>query len=53
MGVLFLATQWIPIEIENNPDHSFMAWLPYGTPNNVISHIMPMQDYMAFEKRKW
>ena len=26
-----------------------MAWLPYGTPDNVISHIMPMQDYMALE----
>ena len=31
MGVLFLATQRIPVEIESNPNQSFIAWLPFGT----------------------
>ena len=52
MGVLFPATQQIPIEIDNDPSRYFMAWLLYGTPNTAISHIIPMQDYKAFETTK-
>lgn len=49
MGVLFSATQWISVKIENNLDGSFTTRLPYGTLNNVISRIMSMQDYTTFE----
>ena len=42
MGVLFPATQQIPIEIDNDPSRSFTTWLLYGTPNTAISHIIPM-----------
>ena len=49
MRVLFPTAQWISIEIENNLDRSFTACLSYGTLDTTISHIMPMQDYTAFE----
>ena len=49
MGVLFSATQRIPIEIDNDPNQSFTARLPYSTSGTAISRIMPMQDYTAFE----
>ena len=49
MGVLFLATQRIPVEIESNLNQSFIAWLPFGTLDTTISRIMPMQDYTTFE----
>ena len=49
MGVLFLATQQIPVEIESNLNQPFIARLPFGTLDTAISRIMPMQDYTAFE----
>ena len=49
MGVLFSATQRILIEIDNDPNQSFMARLPYSTPGTAISRIMPMHDYTAFK----
>ena len=47
--VLFLATQWILIEINNDLNGFFIARLSYGTSDSAISRIMPMQDYMTFE----
>ena len=52
MGVLFSTTQRIPIEIESNPNQSFMARLPFGTLDTIISRIMCMQDYTTFEMAK-
>ena len=49
MGVLFLATQRIPVKIESNLNQSFVARLPFRTLNTTISRIMPMQDYTTFE----
>lgn len=49
MVVLFLATQWIPVEIKSNPNQSFMARIPFDTSDTTIFCIMPMQDYMNFE----
>lgn len=42
IGVLFPATQRIPVEIDNDANQSFTARLPYDTPYTAFSHIMPM-----------
>lgn len=42
IGVLFPATQRIPVEIDNDTNQSFMARLPYDTPYTAFSYIMPM-----------
>ena len=52
MGVLFLATQWIPFEIDDNHNRSFMTWLPYNTSDTAIARIIHMQDYTTFEKKE-
>lgn len=49
IGVLFLVTQQIPVEIDKNPSQSFMTQLLYSTPNTAITHILHIQDYIAFE----
>lgn len=49
MGVPFPATRLVPIEIENNQIQTFVAQLPFGTPDTIVSHILPMQDYIPFE----
>ena len=49
IGVLFLVTQQIPVEIDKNPSQSFMTRLLYGTPDTAITHILHIQDYIAFE----
>lgn len=42
MGVLFLATQRILVEVDKDPSQSFMARLPYDTPNTAIVYIIYM-----------
>ncbi|KAJ9709490.1 hypothetical protein PVL29_001122 [Vitis rotundifolia] len=42
MGVLFPTIQRIPVEIDNDPNQSFTAQFSYGTPDSIISRIMPM-----------
>lgn len=42
MGVLFSVTQWVLVEMESNPSQSFIAQLSFDTPDNAISHILPM-----------
>ena len=41
--------QRIPIKVDEDPNQSFMARLPYGTPNTTIACIIHMKDYTAFE----
>ena len=52
MEALFLATQRIPIEVDEDPSQYFMAWLLYGIADIAIAHIIHMQDYIAFETTK-
>ena len=49
MGVLFPASQLIPIEIDDNPSRFFKARLSYSTPNIATAR---MQDYTTFEMAK-
>ena len=49
MGMLFSTTQWIPVEIDNDPSRSFTTRFSYGTLDFAISRIMPMQDYTTFQ----
>ena len=51
MGVLFPGMQWIPVEVDEDPNQSFIARLPYGTPYTTIAYIIHMKDYTAL--RKW
>lgn len=51
--VLFLATQRIPIEVDEDPNQSFMTRLPYGSPNTAIGTIIHMKDYTTFKQQKW
>ncbi|KAL6334515.1 hypothetical protein AAG906_018004 [Vitis piasezkii] len=46
---LFQAMQRIPIKVDEDPNQSFIARLPYGTPNTTIARIIHMKDYTAFE----
>lgn len=52
IGVLFPAIQWIPVEIDENPNRSFITRLPYSTLDITIARILHMQDYIAFETTK-
>ena len=52
MGTLFPITQWIPIEMDEDPSQSFMTRLLYGITDIVIAHIIHMKDYTAFETTK-
>ena len=52
MGVIFLATQRISIEVEENPNQSFMAWISYGTPDIAITRIIHLKYYTTFETAK-
>ena len=47
--MLFLTTQWILVEIDNDPNRLFMTRLSYDTSDSIISCSMPMQDYTDFE----
>ena len=47
--VLFPATQRIPIEVDEDPNQSFMTRLPYGSPNTAIGTIIHMKDYTTFK----
>ena len=49
MGVLFQAMQRILIEVDEDPNQSFMPRLPYGILNTTIAHIIHMKGYIAFE----
>lgn len=52
MGVLFLATRRVSVDLESDPNLSFANRLPFGTPNTVVSRILPMQDYTVFKIEK-
>ena len=41
--------QGILIEMDENSNQSFMARVPYGTPDTVIARIIHMKDYTTFE----
>lgn len=49
MGVLFLATRRVSMDLESDPNLSFATRLPFGTSNTIVSCILPKQDYIAFE----
>ena len=49
IGTFFPAMQGILIEMDENSNQSFMARVPYGTPDTVIARIIHMKDYTAFE----
>lgn len=49
MAVLFLASRWVSVDLKSDPTISFVAHLPFSTPNSVVSHILPMQDYTAIK----
>lgn len=52
MGVLFLVTWQVPVELKSDPSLTFIARLPFGTPDTVIFNILPIQDYTTFEMVK-
>ena len=49
IGTFFPAMQGILIEMNENSNQSFMARVPYGTPDTVIARIIHMKDYTTFE----
>ncbi|KAJ9687146.1 hypothetical protein PVL29_015842 [Vitis rotundifolia] len=52
IGVLFPTTHQILVEVDENPSQSFMARLPYSTPNTTIVYILHMKNYTAIESKK-
>ena len=48
-GVLFPVMQWIPVEIDDNPNRSFIVRFLYSTLDTAIACILHMQDYSTFE----
>lgn len=52
MGVLFLATWRVSVDLESDPTISFVAYLQFSTPDSVVSHILPMQDYTTIKTTK-
>ena len=48
--MLFLATQRILVEVDDNPSRSYMARLPYDTLDTSIACIFHMQGYIAFKR---
>lgn len=52
MGVLFLVSRKVSMDLKSDPSLSFVARLPFGTSDIVISRILPMQDYTIFETAK-
>ena len=47
MNYLFPTAQRILVEVNNDPEQSFIACAPFGTPNSAIEVIMPMKRYFA------
>lgn len=47
MNYLFPIAQQILVEVDNDPEQSFIARAPFGTPNSAIEVIMPMKRYFA------
>lgn len=50
--VFFPVMQRILVEMDKDPNQSFMVRFPHDTSNTAISHIMNMNDYTAFETSK-
>ena len=42
MGVLFSATRRVSVDLDGAPNIFFVAWLPFDTPEFVVSRILPM-----------
>lgn len=42
MGVLFLVNRRVSMDLESDPSLSFVARLPFGTSDIVVSRILPM-----------
>ena len=49
MRVFFPVNQWIPVEMDEDPNRSFMVQFLHHTSNIVIARILHMNDYTAFE----
>ncbi|KAL6345976.1 hypothetical protein AAG906_025256 [Vitis piasezkii] len=47
--VFFLVTQRILVEMDKDPNQSFMVRFPHDTSNTAIARIMNMNDYTTFE----
>ena len=52
IGDLFPATRRVSMDLDGDPNISFVARLPFDTPESVASHILPMLDYTANETVK-
>ena len=52
IGDLFPAAPWVSIDLDGNPNISFVARLPFDNPKSVTSRIFPMQDYTTIETMK-
>ena len=37
------------VDLESDLNLSSATWLPFSTPNTVVSLILPMQDYITFK----
>ena len=49
MRVFFPVNQWIPVEMDEDPNRSFMVQFLHHTSKMVIARIMHMNYYTAFE----
>lgn len=52
MGVLFPATRRVSMDLDGDPNISFVTRLAFGTLESVVPWILPMQDYIVVETTK-
>lgn len=52
MGVLFPATRRVSMDLDGDPNISFVTRLAFGTLESVVPWILPMQDYIVVETAK-
>ena len=49
MGKLFLVTRRVSVDLDDDPNISFVARLLFSTLESIVSRILPMQDYRTIE----
>lgn len=49
MGKLFLVTRRVSVDLDDDPNISFVARLLFSTLESIVSRILPMQDYTTIE----
>ena len=47
MSDFFPLTKWISLNLEGDPPVFVSAWLPFSTPESIVSYIQLMQGYTA------